>query len=213
MKGAVSAALLAAIALGAAGCGATTSTSAALRDARDSGGAQPRAVRLERWRISNGDAVDAVLVQARFCGTSNGYTAPKVDGRCVPSDVYFAIHPGETGGPSTFFEHGDLRMADEARKARRAFRLFPAIPDLLVRCAIPHRRGGTVAGLCETKLSRPLEVDFLEHWPLSKPNGHRNSGGWAVTLDRDGRVVAVRAVGATPPSPRASAAGRAAHHL
>jgi hypothetical protein len=199
MKCAVSAALLAAIALGAAGCGATTSTSAALRAARDAGGTEPRAVRVERWRISNGDAVDAVLVQARFCGTKNGFTAPKVDGRCVPSDVYFAIHPGETGGPSTFFAHGSVRMADEARKARPAFRLFPAIPDLLVRCAIPRRGGGTVAGLCETKLSRPREVDFLEHWPLNEPYGHRNSGGWVVTLDRSGRVAAVHAVGSAPP--------------
>jgi hypothetical protein len=113
--------------------------------------------------------------------------------------VYFAIRPGATGGFSTFFEHGDVRMADEARKARDAFRLFPAIPDLLVRCRIPRRGGGTVAGLCESKLAGPREVDFFEHWPLSKPAGHRNTGGWAVMLDRRGQVVGVHRTGFTPP--------------
>jgi hypothetical protein len=156
-------------------------------------------VRLERWRISNGDTVDAVLVQARFCGTGNGDTAPKINGRCVPSDVYFAIRPGATGGFSTFFGHGEIHMADEARKARATFRLFPKIPDLLVRCKIPRAGGGTVAGLCESKLSGPGEVDFLEHWPLSKPAGRRNTGGWAVTVDRSGHVVDVHATGSTPP--------------
>jgi hypothetical protein len=204
MKGAVLAAFLAATAVGAAGCGSMTTTSAALRDARDSGGTQAHAVRIERSRISNGDAVDVVLVQARFCGTSNGYTAAKVNGRCVPSDVYFAIHPGETGGPSTFFAHGEVRMADEARKARVAFRFFPAIPDLLVRCKIPRGGGGTVVGLCESKTTGagPREVDFLEHWPLSKPYGQRSSGGWVVTLDRSGGVVGVHRTGSTPPQLR-----------
>ena len=199
MKGAVTAALLAVMALGVVGCGATTATSAALRAARDSGGAQPHAVRAERWQISNGDAVDAVLVQARFCGTNNGFTAPKINGRCVPSDVYFAIPPGATGGPSTFFGHGEVRMADEAHKARPVFRIFPDIPDLLVRCKIPRGGGGTLAGLCEVKLAAPREVDFLEHWPLSKPAGHRNTGGWVVTLDRSARVVGVHRTGSTPP--------------
>ena len=69
------AASLVALAVGAAGCGGTTPISAALHDARDAGGAQPHAVRAERWRISNGDPVDVVLVRARFCGTGNGFTA------------------------------------------------------------------------------------------------------------------------------------------
>jgi hypothetical protein len=156
-------------------------------------------VRVERWRISNGHAVDAVLVQARFCGTKSGYTAPRIHGRCVPSDVSFAIRAGATGGFSTFFEHGAIRMADEARKARSAFHLFPTIPDLLVRCKIPRRGASSVPGLCESKLPGGREVDFLEHWPLSKPYGHRSTGGWIVTLDRHGRVSGVRRTGSTPP--------------
>ncbi len=199
MKCAFLVAFLVALALGAAGCGGTTATSAALHDAHESGGAEPRAVRVARWRISNGDAVDVVLVRARFCGTSNGFTAPKVNGRCVPSEVYFAIRPGAAGGFSTFFPHGVTQMAAKAWKARPAFRIFPDIPDLLVRCKIPRDGGGTVAGLCEAKLYGRREVAFLEHWPLSKPQGGRNTAGWVVTLDRGGRVVGVRATGSAPP--------------
>jgi hypothetical protein len=199
MKRVVLAASFVATAFGVVGCGATTATSAALREARDSGGTQARAVRVERWRISNGDAVNVVLVRARFCGTSNGYTAPKVNGRCVPSEVYFAIRPGGTAGSAAFLAHGDAQMAAEAWKARPAFRIFPHIPDLLVRCKIPRGGGGTVAGLCEAKLVAPREIAFLEHWPLSKPQGHRNTAGWVVTLDRRNRVVGVRGTGSTSP--------------
>lgn len=208
MKYAVPAAFLAATALAAVGCGSTTATNAALRDARDSGGTQPRAVRVERWRISNGDAVNVVLVRARFCGTKNGYTAAKINGRCVPSEVYFAIRPGETGGSAAFLAHGAAHMAAVAWKARAAFRIFPDIPDLLVRCKIPRDSGGTVAGLCETKLTAPRQVSFLEHWPLSRPAGHRNTAGWVVTLDRSGQaVVGVHHTGSTPP--QATSASRA----
>jgi hypothetical protein len=191
--------LLAAVAVGASGCGGTTATSAALHEARDSGGTQPRAVRVERWQISNGDAVSVVLVRARFCGTSNGVSTPKINGRCVPSEVYFGIRPGATRGFSAFLEHGDAEMAAEAWKARPAFRIFPDIPDLLVRCKIPRGGGGTVTGLCEAKLDGPREVSFLEHWPLSEPQGHRHTAGWVVTLDRGGRAVGVRGTGSTPP--------------
>jgi hypothetical protein len=199
MKCAVSAALLAAMAFAAAGCGATTPTSGALRETRDFGGTQPRVVSVERWRISYGDPVDVVLVRARFCGTHNGFSSPKINGRCLPSEAYFALRSGATAGSSVFLEHGASQMTAEAWKARPAFRIFPRIPDLLVRCRIPHGGGATVAGLCEAKLSGPREVAFLEHWPLSKPTGHRNTAGWVVTLDRSGRIVSVHDTGSIPP--------------
>jgi hypothetical protein len=150
--------------------------------------------------------VDVVLVRARFCGTSNGYSAQKVNGRCLPSEVYFAIRPGATGGFSAFLERGGAQMAATARKARPAFRLFPHIPNLLVRCKIPRGVGGTVSGLCEDKLIAPREVAFLEHWPLSKPTGHRNTAGWVVMFDRSGRVLGVRGTGPRHPSRGRSAA-------
>lgn len=199
MKRALSASLVTGISLVAAGCGATTPATVALRQARASGGTQARALRVERWRIANGDAVDVVLVQARFCGTKNGFTAPKIHGRCVPQEVYFATRPGATGGFADYLAHGDARMAASAWKARPTFRIFPDFPGLLVRCKIPRGRGGTVAGLCEAKLSGSRGIAFLEHWPLSKPAGRRNTAGWVVTLDRGGRVVSVHGTGSTPP--------------
>jgi hypothetical protein len=200
MKRVVPAALLVATALGVAGCGgATTAGSKALRQARDSGGTQARVVRVERWRISNGDVVDAVLVRARFCGTKNGFTAPKVDGRCVPQEVAFATRPRAKGGFADFLPRGDAQMVAAAWKASSGFRMFPDIPGLLVRCTIRRPAGGTVPGLCEAKITAPRKVAFLEHWPLSKPHGRRNTAGWVVTLGRGNRVVGIRGTGSTPP--------------
>jgi hypothetical protein len=199
MRRAFAAASLAATAFAAAGCGAATPATVAVRQARDSGGTEARALRVERWRIANGDAVDVVLVRARFCGTKNGFTAPKIHGRCVPQEVYFATRPGAKGGFADFLAHGDAQRAAAAWKARRTFRIFPDFPGLLVRCKIPRGGGGTVKGLCEAKLDGDRAVAFLEHWPLGKPTGRRNTAGWIVTLDRRNGVVSVRETGSTPP--------------
>ena len=203
MKCALSAALLAATALGATACGSTSTTAAgvALNQARESGGTEAKAVRTERWRLANGDAVDVVLVRARFCGpkNGNGVTMPKIHGRCVPSVVYFATQPGRKGGFAAFLPHGAAHMTAEARRVRAAFRIFPDFPGLLVRCKIPRAGGGTVAGLCEAKLYRSRGIEFLEHWPLSKPTGDRNTAGWNVTVDRSGRARSVERLGSRPP--------------
>src|SRR5215471_8021931 len=126
MRWAVSAALLAAMALASAGCGATTPATVALNQASESAGTEARALRVERWRISNGDPVDVVLVRAKFCGgTGNGFTAPKIHGRCVPQEVYFATEPGKKGGFADFLAHGDAQEVATAWKARPIFRIFP----------------------------------------------------------------------------------------
>lgn len=143
--------------------------------------------------------MDVVLVRARFCGTSNGFTAPKINGRCVPQEVAFATQPGRKGGLQDFLAHGDAQLAAAAWKARLVFRIFPDIPNVLVRCKIPRRGRGTVAGLCEAKLSGTRGIAFLEHWPLGKPQGQRNTAGWVVTLDHGDRVVRVDRTGSTPP--------------
>src|SRR5262245_58758289 len=206
MRWAVSAALLAAMALASAGCGATTPATVALNQASESGGTEARALRVERWRISNGDPVDVVLVRARSCGgTGNGVTAPKIHGRCVPQEVYFATRPGAKGGWfADFLAHGDAQKVAVAWKAPPAFRIFPRSPDLLVRCNIPRGGGGTLAGLCESKLYHDREVAFLEHWPLSRPAGRRNTAGWVVTLDHTDRAVGVHSTGSTPPQAQTS---------
>jgi hypothetical protein len=151
--------------------------------------------------------VDVVLVRARFCGTSNGFTAPKIHGRCVPQEIYFATRPGAKGGFADFLAHGDAQKVAAAWKARPVFRNFPRVPGLLVRCKIPRGGGGTVRGLCESKLYRDTEVAFLEHWPLSKPAGERNTAGWIVTLDRSGRAVSVHGTGSAPPQSQRASAG------
>jgi hypothetical protein len=166
-----------------------TSSKAALREARDNGGTQASITRVEHWRIANGAAVDVVLVRARFCGTKNGVTMPKVHGRCLPTEVYFALRPGAPGAFANFLDHGAARMVARAWKSRRAFGIFPDFPGLLVRCKIPRGEGDAVAGLCEAKLSGPNGVEFLEHWPLSTPHGHRATAGWVVTFDPSGRPV------------------------
>ena len=200
MKCAVPTALVAATAFAAGGCGgAPTASSVALNQARESGGTQAQVVRVERWRISNGDAVDVALVRARFCGTKNGLTAPKVNGRCVPQVIYFATQPGKTGGFAAYLAHGSEHMTAAAHKARARFRIFPDFPDLLVRCKIPRGAGGTVAGLCESKLTDDRKISFLEHGPLSKPQGNRKTAGWVVTLDHSDRVVGVHRTGSRPP--------------
>ena len=201
MKRAVSAALMAAAAVAVAGCGSTvTAADVALNQARESGGTQARAVHTERWRLSNGDAVDVVLVRARFCGPKNGNGVTiKVHGRCVPTVVYFATQPGRKGGFSSFLLPGAARMTAEARKARAVLRIFPDFPGLLVRCKIPRAGGGTVAGLCEAEQYHSRGIEFLEHWPLAKAQGHRNTAGWIVTLDRRNRVVGVQRTGSMPP--------------
>jgi hypothetical protein len=203
VKCAVSAALVAATAAVAAGCGSTSTTAAdvALNQAREYGGTEAQAVRTERRRIANGDAVDVVLVRARFCGpkNGNGVTMPKMHGRCVPSVVYFATQPGRKGGFANFLGHGAAHLTAEAWKARARFRIFPDFPGLLVHCKIPRGAGGTVAGLCESKLTDDREVSFLEHWPLTRPQGQRNTAGWVVTLDDRDRVVGVHRTGSTPP--------------
>ena len=151
-----------------------------------------------------------MLVRGRFCGPKkghNGVTMPKIHGRCVPSVVYFATQSGRKGGFANLLLPGAAQLTAQARKARATFRIFPDFPDLLVRCKIPRAGGGTVSGLCEAKLYRSRGIEFLEHWPLSRPIGDRNTAGWIVTVDRSGRAVSVEHTGSTPP--QATSASRA----
>ena len=156
-------------------------------------------MRVERWRLSNGDAVDVVLVQARFCGTKNGTTMPKIHGRCLPAGVTFLLRPGARAVGADFTPHGYAYKVAQAWRARPTFRIFPDIAGVLGRCSIPRGGAGAVLGLCEAKLYRPRQVAFLEHWPLSKPPGSRHTAGWIVTLDRSARAVTIHVTGSTPP--------------
>jgi hypothetical protein len=137
----------------------------ALNQARESGGTEAQAVRTERWRIADGDAVDVVLVRARFCGpkNGNGVTMPRIHGRCVPSVVYFATQPGRRGGFANFLLPGAAHMTAQAWRARATFRIIPGLSRPARPLQAPPRRRRTVAGLCEAKLYRSRGIEFLEH--------------------------------------------------
>ena len=50
---------------------------------------------------------------------------------------------------------------------------------------------GGAAGTCYSEPNHG-SVSFIAHWPLSKPYGTRNVGGWVVTLGAGGRVAGVK---------------------
>lgn len=193
----------------AAGCGGTSVTQAGLHAARDSGGAEPSVARVERVRLANGDAVDVVLVRAKFCAADgeNGASIPSPGGGCGPNYAWFQVTPEDHKiGFSTFLPHGAVEAVAEARRSVSVLRTFSGIPGLLARCRIPRGgpRGGAIAGLCQSNALNTLQngdtrAEFLEHWPLSRPHGFRNTSGWILTLDRRGHVRSLQTTGRTPP--------------
>lgn len=207
MRRALAAALV--LATVAAGCGGTTTSKEALNVARESGGSDPTVARIERVREPNGEWSDVVLVRADYCAAGgNGASIPSPGGGCGPNYAWFSISPDthRLNGISTFLPHGAVQAVASARRSVSVLRTFSLIPGLLARCRI--RRGGprdgTVAGLCQSQDLGPLRnggrrVEFLEHWPLGKPQGRRSTGGWMVVLDRKGRVLRVNTKGQTPP--------------
>jgi hypothetical protein len=193
----------------AAGCGGTTTAKEALNVAKESGGADPSVTRIERVRDANGHAVDVVLVRADYCAAGgNGASTPSPGGGCGPNYAWFSISPKthKLAGISTFLAHGAVQAVASARRSVPVLRTFSAIPGLLARCKIPRggSRGGTIAGLCQSNDLGPLRngdrrIAFLEHWPLGKPHGSRNSGGWIVILDRSDQVLRADMTGRLPP--------------
>jgi hypothetical protein len=90
-----------------------------------------------------------------------------------------------------------------ARRARSQLAIFPDFNGEMVRCEIPRAgaSSGAIAGTCVT-YALPADhfrrVEFMEHWPQSRPSGSRNKAGWVVTLGRDGRVRSVTVTGRPP---------------
>jgi hypothetical protein len=196
----------------AAGCGGTSATQAALHAAHDFGGASPSVTRLERVRLANGDPMDVALVRARFCATAgeDGASIPSPNGACGPNYAWFTLTPDKhQAHASAFLEHGGVQAVAEARKSVSVLRTFSDIPGLLARCRIPRGgpRDGAIAGLCQSDDLGALHnggrrVEFLEHWPLSKPHGSRSTAGWIVTLDPQGAIRKVQRTGQTAPQLR-----------
>lgn len=193
----------------AAGCGGTTSATEALNAAKESGGADPSVARVERIREASGRPVDVFLVRATYCAAGGkGVSTPSLGQGCGPNYAWFAISADKhkLAGVSTFLAHGAVQAVADARRSVPVLRTFSAIPGLLARCKIPRGgpRGGTVAGLCQSEDLGTLRngdrrITFLEHWPLGKPQGTRNSGGWIVILDPRGHVLSADMTGRLTP--------------
>lgn len=128
--------------------------------------------------------------------------------RALAAALIVAAFAAGCGGTttSTSAEHGAAQAVAKARRSVSVLHTFSATPSVLSRCEIPQggSRGGTIAGLCQSTDLGSLRngdrrVEFLEHWPLSKPRGSRKSGGWIVILDRSGQVLSADMTGRLPP--------------
>lgn len=196
-------ALAAAVVLAAvaAACGGTSVDSAALNDARGFGVKHPRMIRVERERLSTGYVHDVVLVRGRFCGHSGASTRPR-PGPCGETVAEFLLTPGahRFAGVAIGIPRGEEAKVAAARRASPELAVFPDLSMLLVRCRVPRRLvPGGVAGTCYS-LPRRTGVAFIAHWPLSKPYGTRNVGGWVVRLGAGGRVLGIKLYRHGPPS-------------
>ena len=99
----------------------------------------------------------------------------------------------------------EVSAITRARHASRWLRIFPDTPALNVRCAIP--RGGlqlptsrALTGTCTTVVepsNHVRRVSFHEYFRLT-PKSQPSEAGWAVTLNRSGRVQSIRAIGQPP---------------
>lgn len=97
----------------------------------------------------------------------------------------------------------ELAAFARARRASPLFRSFPDLADLVIDCDVPSALvSGGAPGTCTTwarQLGATTRVLFIARWPLSKPSGTRRVGGWAVTVSRNGHVLAVHRHRYTPP--------------
>lgn len=185
--------LLLAVAALASGCGGSSPKATGLHVLKGFGFTTVSRARVDHVRLANGYPKD--LVEAW------GHCS------CGATYAWVALTPGgQDGGGTAFLPAAEVGNVAAARRASRNLRLFPRFPGLLVRCSIPRAAltARPIAGLCSTGEQRSADthgrsVEFLEHWPLSKPVGSRSTGGWIVTLGRGGRVLGIRPTGQTPP--------------
>lgn len=86
----------------------------------------------------------------------------------------------------------ELAAVATARQAiPKRLRIFPDLPTLYVRCAIPHTNssGATVPGYCSTDAAPDghlMRVHFGAEWPLNFKND--KVAEWIVTVTHDGQI-------------------------
>lgn len=82
-------------------------------------------------------------------------------------------------------------VAAALRAIPKRLRIFPDLPTLYIRCAIPHTNssGATVPGYCSTDASPDghlMRVHLGAEWPLNFKND--KVAEWIVMVSRDGHV-------------------------
>jgi hypothetical protein len=101
-----------------------------------------------------------------------------------------------------------LAAIDRAKSANPLFKIFPDFINPAIRCTIPRGHSGrTIAGGCVMNFEKTkgvTRIKFRERWPFVKTRSgnwpsYERSGGWIVTIGRNGRLQSIRVTGHLPP--------------
>jgi hypothetical protein len=195
----------------AAGCGGSAVQRAARREAKEMlGDPHARVVRIETVRIVNGTREAVVRMTGHFTVEPD---CPAVVGtkasRCHTIHSRYAVLDFSLPNPKDSQGYwiparSELAAITRAQNARPTFGIFPDFLNSTIRCDIPRgSTSATIPGTCTTSTERSggaTRVTFIERWPrASRPDGswpsYEKSGGWVVTLTRDGHVRSIRLTG------------------
>lgn len=199
-------AALSLLAVLAAGCGGASLQSQALAHEKGFlGDPNARAVRIETFRLVDGDRDVVVQMRGHFLFVPS---CPALIGhhrsRCHPFHTHYAVvefnldKPGY-GGYWPLSPEQAVAIA-AARRSDARFGIFPDVDNVRARCAIPSGapRPAPLRGSCITELLRArhgrFRVLFMESW---RPGPV--SGGWLVTVGSDDRILDTSIYRRTPP--------------
>jgi hypothetical protein len=168
------------------------------------GDAHPKLLRIEKVQDAGGAREAVATMQGHFkpqCsfGPCRAFSYAWLD--------FSLSNPKDLQGFSAT-SASQLAAIDHAKSASPLFGIFPDFMNSAIRCAIPRGRSGrTIAGGCVMifeKTQASTRIKFRERWPFVKTrDGHwprgEKTGGWIVTLGRNGRVQSIRVFGDRPP--------------
>jgi hypothetical protein len=187
-----------------AGCGGSSLTAIAYKQAKNYGVPQPVLARSETVRIEGGSRWRMIWMKGRSAfrsgcprsqiGLPEGPGVQPCRARYLILGVRLSTHT--MPGLGWALSSSQVAAIKRERRASDRFRIFPDFMGIGVRCAIPRGNlpGGTLHGLCSTiaaSVNHVRRVEFIEGWDSM-------SSGWVVTLSRDGRVQSIRVTGQPP---------------
>lgn len=189
-----------------AGCGGSVQQVARQKAKQLLGDGHPKLLRIETVQDVGGTREAVVTMQRHF----------KPQGGCSFGPcrtvsyvwLYFSLsNPKDMQGFSTT-SASQLAAIDRAKSANPLFGIFPDFTNPAIRCAIPLGRSGrTIAGGCVMNFEKSkgiTRIKFRENWPFVKTRSgnwpsYEKSGGWIVTIGRNGRFQSIRVTGHLPP--------------